>query len=145
VVIVKDEAMMQKEEVVMKDEAIVKDEIMMKNNKMIDDKTVIIKGGMYEAYSLEKLSNAETGNVVLFFKADWCPSCKTVDADIISNTTQIPKDLTILDVDYDTNPNLKKKYGVTYQHTFVQVDHEGNMIKKWSGGSTLNSIVKEII
>jgi thioredoxin-related protein len=29
---------------------------------------------------------------------------------------------------------LAKKYGVTYQHTFVQIDAEGNEVTKWNGG-----------
>jgi hypothetical protein len=39
-----------------------------------------------------------------------------------------------LKTDYDSNNELKKKYGVTYQHTFVQIDSNGNMITKWNGG-----------
>lgn len=156
-VIVKDESMMKddmmkKDEVMMKDEMIKKDEVMMKDeammkkdDNMMTDKTVMVKGGMYTAYSPEKLANAESGDVVLFFKASWCPSCRTVDADIKSNLTSVPKNLTILELDYDKTADLKKTYGVTSQHTFVQVDKDGKMIKKWSGGSTLNSIVKEII
>lgn len=152
-VMVKDE-MMQKDEVMMKDEAVMQKDViissttdtsMMKNDKMMASKTVIVKGGVYTFYSPEKLANAESGDVVLFFKAGWCPSCRTVDADIKSNSTNIPKNLTILELDYDASSDLKKKYGVTSQHTFVQVDKDGNMLKKWSGGSTLNSIVKEII
>ena len=38
------------------------------------------------------------------------------------------------------NIELKKKYEVTYQHTFVQVDAQGNMIKKWSGGALADII-----
>ncbi len=41
-------------------------------------------------------------------------------------------------------PDLKKKYGVTYQHTLVQVDAAGNTIKKWSGGNTLSSVLSMI-
>jgi hypothetical protein len=48
-------------------------------------------------------------------------------------------------VDYDNSDELKKKYGVTYQHTLVQVDKDGNLIKKWSGSPTLTSLVKEVL
>ena len=27
-----------------------------------------------------------------------------------------------------------EKYGITYQHTFVQIDAEGKEITKWNGG-----------
>ncbi|MEK7564045.1 MAG: hypothetical protein AAB510_00550 [Patescibacteria group bacterium] len=58
--------------------------------------------------------------------------------------SKIPSDLSILDVDYDNSSDLKKKYGVTYQHTFVQVDKDGNMIKKWNGSPTLAKLVSEV-
>ncbi len=46
--------------------------------------------------------------------------------------------------DYDTERELKKKYGVTYQHTFVQVDAQGNQIKKWGGSNTLSAVLSQI-
>ena len=104
----------------------------------------VISVGSYEAYSKEKIAKATSGDVVLFFRASWCPSCRGVDADIKANLGKIPGDLTILDVNYDDSTELKKKYGVTYQHTFVQVDANGNLIKKWSGSPTLQSLVLEI-
>ena len=33
-------------------------------------------------------------------------------------------------VNYDTETSLKSRYGVTYQHTFVLIDGEGNAIQK---------------
>lgn len=101
--------------------------------------------GSYEVYAPEKISRASSGDVVLFFRAVWCPTCKALDADIRANLSSIPGGLTILDVDYDNSAELKKKYGVTYQHTFVQVDAQGKLIKKWSGSPTLLKLVAEVI
>ena len=101
----------------------------------------VISVGSYEVYGPEKIARASSGDVVLFFRASWCPSCRAVDADIRANLGKIPRDLTILDVNYDDSTELKKKYGVTYQHTFVQVDANSNLIKKWSGSATLQAIV----
>ena len=101
--------------------------------RMKDD-SMMSTHGSYEAYTPEKVSRAADGNVVLFFHAPWCPTCRSADADITKNTATIPAGLSILKTDYDTYDELKKKYGVTYQHTFVQVDAAGNLIKKWSGG-----------
>ncbi len=100
--------------------------------------------GSYEAYAPEKISLAADGQVVLFFHAPWCPSCKKVDSDIIQNSSTIPAELTILKTDYDTSVELRKKYGVTYQHTFVHVDATGNMIKKWSGSNSLEDIIQQV-
>jgi len=135
--------MMMKNDTVMTDEKM-SDEVMIKTDEMQNDATTV-KAGTYQMYSPEKIMTAaQTGNVVLFFKANWCPSCRSLDADIKSNLSSIPSNLTLLEVDYDKSADLKKKYGVTTQHTIVQVDKDGNMIKKWSGGNTLNSVVSEM-
>lgn len=100
--------------------------------------------GSYESYSPDKIAKAENGNVVLFFHAAWCPECRALDKDIKANLENIPANLTILDVDYDQYSDLKKKYKVTYQHTMVQVDKDGNLLKKWSGSPTLASLVLQV-
>lgn len=100
--------------------------------------------GSYEIYTPEKIARAETGQVVLFFRAPWCPTCRALDADIRAKQDLIPVGLTILDVDYDTATTLKQKYGVTYQHTLVQVDSAGMAIGKWTGSPTLITLVNNI-
>lgn len=100
--------------------------------------------GSYETWSKEKLALAETNDVVIFFHASWCPSCRGLNKDIEENLSSIPENIVILKADYDTETELKKEYGVTTQHTMVQVDAEGNLIKKWSGGSKLEDLVSEI-
>jgi thiol-disulfide isomerase/thioredoxin len=117
---------------------------MMKDDAMGVDGETMMKAGAYAPYDESKLAMAEMGDVVLFFKASWCPSCRAVDSDIVANAASIPHGLTILEVDYDTATALKQRYGVTTQHTFVQVDAAGVMLKKWSGGSTLESIVEQV-
>ncbi|MCC6290947.1 thioredoxin family protein [Candidatus Nomurabacteria bacterium] len=109
------------------------------------EENTVTKSGSYEAYSPEKIARASVDHdVVLFFRASWCPTCRAVDSDIKANLNEIPASLTILDIDYDKSSELKQKYGVTYQHTFVQVDKDGNLIKKWSGSPTLSSLVTEV-
>lgn len=110
----------------------------------MDTTDEIMKAGSYEAYAPEKLARAEKGDVVLFFHASWCPSCRALGADIEKNLGAIPSGLSILKVDYDTESELKKKYGVTYQHTLVQVSSDGAMIKKWSGSPTLKSLASQV-
>jgi thiol-disulfide isomerase/thioredoxin len=132
---------MQKKEVSMVKE----DEAVMEKKEVATKETSMMKSGSYEAYDMTKLTKAETGDVVLFFRASWCPTCRGLDKDIRANLGNIPENLTILDVDYDNSNELKKKYGVTYQHTMVQVDKDGNMIKKWMGSPNLTSFIKEVI
>jgi len=99
--------------------------------------------GTYTQYD-GNLSQYEGKDIVLFFKADWCPSCRILDEDIKSKLSGIPEDVVLLELDYDEETELKKKYGVTTQHTMVQVDIEGELIKKWSGGNRLEDIVSQI-
>ncbi len=130
-------------------ETMAKDDMgMMKDDmKMMDDgaeSDMAMMKGSYEAYAPEKLSRAESGDVVLFFHASWCPSCRSLSKNIEENMTAIPDGVSILKVDYDKESDLKKKYEVTNQHTLVQVDANGNLIKKWSGSPKLMNLVAEI-
>jgi len=110
-----------------------------------EEGAMMVKAGSYEVYEASKIAMASaTHDVVLFFRASWCPMCRALNADITAHLKDIPANLTILDVDYDNSVDLKKKYGVTYQHTLVQVDAQGNLIKKWSGSPTLSSLVSEV-
>ncbi len=111
---------------------------------MAEKEETMMESGSYETYSLEKLALASEGDVVLFFRASWCPTCRALDADIKANMKNIPAKVAILDVDYDNSTALKQKYGVTYQHTLVQVDANGNQITKWKGSPTLASLIENI-
>ncbi|MBM3272066.1 thioredoxin family protein [Candidatus Kaiserbacteria bacterium] len=138
----KDDAMMKKDDVMMQ-----KDDAMMQKDasgEMMKDESAMMKTGSYVAYAPERLADAVKGKVVLFFRAGWCPTCRSLDKDIRANAAKIPAGVTILDVDYDTATSLKQKYGVTSQHTLVQVDAQGNQIAKWGGSSSLAALVGSI-
>lgn len=137
---------MEGKETMMKVDATNTDSMMKKDEtSMMEKGDTMMKAGSYEVYGPEKIALASSQHdVVLFFRASWCPTCRTVDSDIKANLSRIPSSLTILDVDYDNSTSLKQKYGVTYQHTFVQVDKDGNVIKKWSGSPTLSSLISEV-
>ena len=141
-----EKAMMEQEK--MGDKAAMenKDGAMMENKDgaMMEKKDgAMMSKGSYEAYDPSKLAMADHGKVVLFFRASWCPTCKALDADIKAHLASIPEGVHILDVDYDNSADLKQKYGVTMQHTLVQVDAKGNLITKWSGGN-LDTLVKNL-
>jgi thiol-disulfide isomerase/thioredoxin len=88
----------------------------------------IVKGA-YVDYSDEALAKA-SGTRILFFHAPWCPQCIMLDNDIKSQA-ELPANLTILKVDYDSATALRQKYGVVLQTTFVKVDKEGNQLQKY--------------
>lgn len=101
----------------------------------------------YTAYSPGTLAAATVGNqkAVIFFHASWCPTCKAASEDFQANIDKIPGDVTILKADYDTETELKKKYGVVMQDTFVQVDSTGKELSKWnSGGEGVKTLLANL-
>ncbi len=90
-------------------------------------------GGAYLTLAdYEKDPAAHAGTkVVYFFHASWCPSCRATEAAI--GETGIPDGLTVVKVDFDDATELRQRYGVTQQHTFVQVDDSGGELAKWTG------------
>ncbi len=140
-----DKKAMEEKESMMKGDTINTESMMEKDEtSMMDKSDTMMKSGSYEAYSADKLARAENGDVVLFFHASWCPSCRGLNTNIESNQKSIPEGVSILKLDYDKETELKKKYGVTTQHTLVQVDKDGNLIKKWSGSGSLDALISQI-
>ena len=88
----------------------------------------------YVEHSVDFLSRYQGKKKVLFFHAKWCPTCKAAEEDILSNIEDLPDNVVIIKTDYDTQKDLIRKYNVTYQHTFVIVDDQGNELDKWNGG-----------
>ncbi len=146
---VEKEAMMQKEtekdEMKKEEEAMKKDEVMIKKDDatMKKDGAMMVKGTIQD-YSPEKLALAKNGKVLLFFHASWCPICRGLDAEAAANANIVPDGVTILKVDYDTATALKQKYGVTVQHTFVQVDASGALLKKFSDASKYDAVFAKV-
>ncbi len=119
------------------------DENAMRNDstEMADSGTEMMqKVGTYSQFSPELLANSVSTRRVLFFFANWCPTCQPADKSFSENNAKIPADVTVIRVNYNdtetdqAEKDLAKKYGITYQHTFVQIDASGEEIAKWNGG-----------
>lgn len=95
-------------------------------------------------YEAAKASYAAS-KVVLFFNATWCSTCKKARSNLEADLSAIPADLAIVLVDFDSETDLKRQYGVTVQHTFVQIDADGNELAKWSGSLTAQEIVENTV
>lgn len=106
----------------------------MKKDSM--EKDSMNKGGEFVTYEqyMEHSDAAmhHDGRTVLFFDASWCPDCQKLKNALSSEHDVIPADVTVVDVDYDSHNDLRKQYGVTMQHTFVEVDAQGNKVSSWS-------------
>ncbi len=85
--------------------------------------------GMEDAMML-----AEEKPTVLFFYATWCPTCQAAMKEIEADPHRLDG-INLLIVDYDNSDDLQKKYGVTYQHTFVRIAPDGSALDKWNGGA----------
>lgn len=134
-----------KEVDIMEKDAMSNDEAMMKDESAMEKKDdVMMAKGSIQNYSPEKIALAATGKVLLFFHASWCPICRQLDAEAAANPNIVPDGVTVLKVDYDTATALKQKYGVTVQHTFVQVDATGSMLQKFSTASDYSTVFGKV-
>jgi thiol-disulfide isomerase/thioredoxin len=105
-----------------------------------NDETLNASDSSYIIFSTTALQQNSDKKRVLFFYANWCPTCRPADISFRENEDKIPDDLVLIRVNYkdsDTDQdedNLAKQYGVTYQHTFVQINENGQVLTKWNGG-----------
>lgn len=86
------------------------------------------KAGRYVDYS-PKLVASTPGEKLLFFHAPWCSQCVALEEDI--EASGVPNGVTVFKVDYDSNQDLRQKYGVTIQTTIVKVDEKGNELNSY--------------
>ena len=84
----------------------------------------------YEEYSPERLEELKgSEKFLLFFHADWCPTCRILEA-------RIKKDLgvlnghTVLEANYDREAALMKEYAVTVQATVIFFNEDGSIAAK---------------
>jgi len=100
--------------------------------------------GNYTAYN-DGIVASTPGTKILFFHAPWCPQCRALETDIKQDG--VPSGVTIIKVDYDSNQQLRQKYGVTIQTTMVKVDDNGDLVEKYVAydDPTLDAVVKELL
>lgn len=81
----------------------------------------------YQSYTEGVIGSGEP--IVPFFAASWCPACKEHDTllrdwyssgDVLVSTYKI---------DYDTASDLRSRYGVVQQDTFVRIDERGDVLQ----------------
>ncbi|MBP9797790.1 thioredoxin family protein [Candidatus Woesebacteria bacterium] len=94
----------------------------------------------YIEYSQSQFNELANTRRVIYFYAKWCSTCRPADANFTQNESKIPEDVTLIRVNFNdddtdqSEKDLAKKYSVPYQHTFVQIDSNGNEVTRWVGG-----------
>lgn len=111
-------------------------------NKQSVDGMVSKEVSGYADYSAAALASSPAEKNVLFFHAEWCPTCRALEKSITSGN--IPSGIRIFKVSYDTESALKQRYGVTYQHTLVQVKADGSAVIKFVGSPTLDDLIASL-
>jgi thiol-disulfide isomerase/thioredoxin len=104
------------------------DSTLSKNDAPATQKSTAKKPGAYINYSGSAIAST-AGTKLLFFHAPWCSQCRMIESDI--NSQGIPDGVTVIKIDYDSNQTLRQKYGVTLQTTFVRVNDDGSLVKKF--------------
>lgn len=114
------------------------------NDSSRDTSSTTALKGQYIEYT-DTIVATTKGTKILFFHAPWCPQCRQLEESIKSG--EIPDNVSIIKVDYDSNQSLRKKYGVTIQTTLVRVDDQGNLVEKFVAytNPNLNSIKTNLL
>ena len=136
---------MEKSKKAAEKEAMAKEDAMKKDGDSMKKEDVMAKPGSYITladYNTNPSKYADSKKIY-YFHASWCPICQAIEKEINADMTKIPAGVTLIKTDFDNSTALRKKYGVTYQHTFVQVDENGNETAQWSA-TTLDKVVAGI-
>ena len=155
------EAMMEKSDFMMEDDIMVdsndvmmeeKDEIMVDNSYQGE----ILAGSVtpYIAFNKADYDKAVSENkvVLLYFYAEWCPSCKTEQLQSYAAFNELDREdvvgfrVNYRDSDVDSfEEELAKEHGVTYQHTKVILQNGERVLKvpnSWKKEKYLEEINK---
>ncbi len=82
---------------------------------------------VYAAFNAGVIGNGQTS--VLFFYARWCPECKEADGILKELYKNGNPSYSMYRVDFDTENDLKKTYGIVRQTSFVRIDGTGKAIQ----------------
>ena len=101
----------------------------------------------YLNYSASKVAQAlaQGQHVVLFFHADWCPTCKLLHDDLMTMKDSRPSTLAIFKVEYDTATELKTTYSIVKQHTLIKLDKQELETKRNTTATTFDQLWKELV
>lgn len=79
----------------------------------------------------------------LFFHAPWCHVCRGMEENITKELSSFPKNTIIMKADYDSETELKQKYGITSQSVMIFINKEGEVVNTLVGPNN-EQIIKAI-
>ncbi|HLD59721.1 MAG TPA: thioredoxin domain-containing protein [Candidatus Bilamarchaeaceae archaeon] len=122
-------------------------------NNNTGEKDAMAEKSDYLSFSKEKYdkSKQEGKTIFLEFAADWCPSCQSQHPKNVEAFEQLKdKEIIGFRVNFkDSNTdedevNLAKEFGITYQHTRVILNSEGEVVQKATGEWSSGKIIEEL-
>lgn len=101
------------------------------------------QAGYYGEYSQNRVGAQGYDKTILFFYAPWCSECRAFEQAIKSSA--IPAGVQILKVDYDKRQDLRQKYGVRTQSTFVRLkDGSSNVWVGYGKDKSVDAILRNL-
>lgn len=105
---------------------------------------VFVADGKYQDFSQEAFEAvAGEKRRVYFFHAPWCPTCRAAHEIFLKEADRLPDDVAVFKIDYDSNRELRRKFEIPYQHVFVEVDENGELVQIWNGGA-VDGVVEKL-
>ena len=86
--------------------------------------------GIYTAFSPDVIGNGKTS--VLFFHSKWCGECRRDEKALKQWQEENGLPVSVYKVDYGSATDLKNRYNVAQQNTYVVIDGKGNAISSVS-------------
>jgi hypothetical protein len=102
--------------------------------------TATSRTGQYTDYQTELFARAENSRVVIVFLAGYDPTSQILEEDLKNKSSVIPADLTIMKANFEEKTNEASRYGVISPATVVQIDKNGNLLRKQAGLLSLQDI-----
>ena len=104
-------------------------EVVTETSETETEETLTEGEAMYKPYSSAEFENMTGKPFAVFFHAGWCPKCQALEANINKVLSSLPESFRVLKADFDKETELKAKYGVTMQTTFIIIDANGEAVE----------------
>ena len=126
------------------------------NEEPKKDEPVSAKKATYVGFSrgaYDKALSEKGSSILLFFYANWCPTCRVQEPQNLELFKDLDVNVQAFRVNFndnetdETEKELAKAFGVTYQHTFIFLDKNGKEITRKVGSLSpeeLKNLLKEV-